>query len=101
MTGAVSHYVSIAVLVTATRWKGSSRDEFAALVIGPLTVVQEVLDHLLLSRRQVSCHPGGPDPLSDSAVRSDQSLRGNRSSGPIKPFQDPFHWSAPLVSRSN
>ena len=52
-----SRRVSIAVLVPATRRKGSSHDELVALGVGPLSPVPVVLDHLLLSCRQVSCHP--------------------------------------------
>ena len=52
-----SRRVSIAVLVPATRRKGSGNDELVALVVGPLSPVPVVLDHLLLSCRQVSCHP--------------------------------------------
>ena len=52
-----SRRVSIAVLVPATRRKGSGHDELVALVVGPLSPVPVVLDHLLLSCRQVSCHP--------------------------------------------
>ena len=51
-----SRRVSIAVLVPATRRKGSDHDELVALVVGPLSPVPVVLDHLLLSCRQVSCH---------------------------------------------
>ena len=54
---AVSHCVSIAILVPATRWKGSGHDEFVALVLSPLTFAPIALDHLLLSCRQVPCHP--------------------------------------------
>ena len=52
-----SRRVSIAVLVPATRRKGSGNDELVALGVGPLSPVPVVLDHLLLSCRQVSCHP--------------------------------------------
>ena len=52
-----SRRVSIAVLVPASRRKGSGHDELVALAVGPLSPVPVVLDHLLLSCRQVCCHP--------------------------------------------
>ena len=52
-----SHRISIAVQVPTTKWKGSGHDEVVALVVGPLSPVPVVLDHLLLSCRQVSCNP--------------------------------------------
>ena len=52
-----SRCVSIAVLVPATRRKGSGHDEPVALGVGPLSPVPVVLDHLLLSCRQVYCNP--------------------------------------------
>ena len=53
-----SRCVSIAVLVPATRRKGSGHDELFALVVGRLSPVPVVLGHLLLSCRRVSsCHP--------------------------------------------
>ena len=51
-----SRCVSIVVLVPATRRKGSGHDEPVAFGVGPLSPVPVVLDHLLLSCRQVSCH---------------------------------------------
>ena len=50
-----SRRVSIAV-VPATRRKGSGHDEPVAFVVGPLSPVPVVLDHLLLSCHQVSCY---------------------------------------------